>query len=102
VKSICSTLAFIILVFLSCQRQKTKINSKPNAPQAIGVLMNRDTLTPPKVISAGIPKTIKASQAKVIPLTPNQGEAGGFSIMQNYSSENGLTLDATLPIPSRH
>ncbi len=93
-KSKCSTLVFLILVFLSCERQPTKTNTKPNATQAIGVLMNSDTLKPPTIISAGIPKTIKASQAKVIPINPNQGEAGGFSIMQNYTTENGLALDA--------
>ncbi len=88
----------ILLILISCNQnnstKNTDLKATDEVVEAHGILMNADTIRPAKVISAGIPQTIKANDPKVIPLKPNQGEAGGITLMQNYTTDNGLALDA--------
>ena len=89
---------FILFYLFSCDQNNTNKNPHiQNADtlfEAKGVIMNADTIKPAKIISCGTPKTIKAPEPKVILLKPNHGEAGGISMMQNYTTDDGLALDA--------
>ncbi|MBS1646225.1 MAG: SpoIIE family protein phosphatase [Bacteroidetes bacterium] len=93
------SLLCILLVFTySCTQnslhEKGKARGSDTVLEAVGIVMNADTIKPAKVLAAGTPKTIKAGAPIVKEIEPNFGEAGGLSMMQNYTTDNGLALDA--------
>jgi ligand-binding sensor domain-containing protein/serine phosphatase RsbU (regulator of sigma subunit) len=96
VKGIYLLFLFVTLTLCCCTEQDKK--SPDTIPvelsEAKGFVISPDSLRPPVVIAVSVPKKIKAGQPKIIPIKLNQGEAGGISLMQNYTTDNGLALDA--------
>jgi ligand-binding sensor domain-containing protein/serine phosphatase RsbU (regulator of sigma subunit) len=86
-----------LLVLASCSQHKTAEiplpGKKRSAVAATGVIMSGSKIEAPIVITAGKSKPIKAGEPKVTAIPPNTGNAGGFSIMQNFTTENGLPID---------
>lgn len=89
--------ALLLCLLFSC-RQNSPVTHDASATDSIadaaGILMKADTIHPPKAALAGIPISVKAGSPAIISILPNYGEAGGTTHMQNYTSDNGLALDA--------
>jgi ligand-binding sensor domain-containing protein/class 3 adenylate cyclase len=90
-------LFLFLLALFSCHEEKNPKNQNLYSPiisEAKGYTLSSDSLEEPQIIKAGIPIICKAGRPQVTPIEPDQGETGGFSIMQSFTTENGLALDA--------
>ena len=92
-------LCVLLLFFLNSCKQSNSVKNKTilntdTLFNAIGIVMDADSIKPPVIINAKPGIIIKAGISKKIPVEPNFGEAGGTSYMQNYNTDNGLALDA--------
>ncbi len=56
--------------------------------------MNAESIRPPTVIPVGNAHIVRAGSPRTTVLSANKGEAGGYTVMQNYTTEHGLALDA--------
>ena len=86
-----------VLISLCCCKEGQKENAstlRSVEHKAEGYVANKDSLKPAVVIKALAPKITRAAPPELIAIKPNQGEAGGISLMQNYTTDNGLALDA--------
>jgi ligand-binding sensor domain-containing protein/serine phosphatase RsbU (regulator of sigma subunit) len=88
----------LLCLFFSCgQNSPVENNALPGADsiaEAPGILMNADSIQPPVIVPAGKPFTVKAGLPEIIFFRPHNGESGGITHMQNYTTDNGLALDA--------
>ncbi len=92
-------LVVFILFFLCACSQNNKVEeSTLDAAEipidAIGVLMNSDTLKPPVLVPALPGVRVNAGLPDEHFFAENYGETGGISYMQNYTTDQGLSLDA--------
>ena len=92
-KSICTAfLIFLILLFFSCTQHQINNDKKIITPQVFGIVMDADTIKPPKIIIAGLPKTI------IIPrnnkLLKPQLTVSPNAHFTNFNTEQGLALSS--------
>ncbi len=63
--------------------------------EARSLPMDADTLKPARRFVIGQVKALPAGEGKLIPLKAGEGEAGGFSFFQNYTTDDGLAMDGS-------
>ena len=88
---------FLLIFANSCKRTSSyETNTVVNTDtlfDAIGIVMNADSIKPPIAIKAKRGKTINLGSPNVKPIESNNVAMAGFSYMQNYTTSNGLALD---------
>jgi len=85
-------------LFISCNENKNSPSGLPEASSGVVAAEEhrpaRDSVKEPEVVQAGIPNVNRVGAPKVTPINPNRGYVGGVCIMQNYTTDDGLALDA--------
>jgi len=89
----------ILLSFYSCYHDdktqvKNNIDQNDSLVEAVGVLMNSDTLEKPIIFPEAKPTIVKAGKPKPSVINSNGNIEAGLSYIKNYTTDQGLPLDA--------
>jgi hypothetical protein len=111
-KSKYSTLIFLILLFFSCTQRQISNDKKISTPQVFGIVMDADTIKPPKIVPTGLPVVItipvkdggfytkkkkdgselKIDLKKAITILFDSLSPQGLPHFTNFNTEQGLAL----------